>query len=253
MPYAILFYRLVVRPLRGEPVRTLLTALAVALGVAVVLAIEMAGRAAAGSFRSSFETLAGDADYEVSATGGVAPEMLTKLALLPFPIKLRPRIEDFAVLNGRTVPLLGLDVLSEEATAAEGSEAQGEPQNEQKVDTIWVGEGLGLRVGDRARLLIQDQEADYTVGGLLQGQSNEAVVMDLAMATEALRRNGGLDRILVKTSSEHEGALRAALPPGVTLARYGSKKEGNRRMLAAFRWNLRVLSYVALIVGAFLI
>ena len=83
-----------------------------ALGVAVVLAIEMAGRAAAGSFRSSFETLASDADYEVSATGGVAPEMLTKLALLPFPIKLRPRIEDFAVLNGRTVPLLGLDVLS---------------------------------------------------------------------------------------------------------------------------------------------
>ena len=85
MPYAILFYRLVVRPLRGEPVRTLLTALAVALGVAVVLAIEMAGRAAAGSFRSSFETLAGDADYEVSATGGVAPEMLTKLAFYPFP------------------------------------------------------------------------------------------------------------------------------------------------------------------------
>ena len=93
-------------------------------------------------------------------------------------------------------------MLSEEATAAEGSEAQGEPQNEQKVDTIWVGEGLGLRVGDRARLLIQDQEADYTVGGLLQGQSNEAIVMDLAMATEALRRNGGLDRILVKTSSD---------------------------------------------------
>jgi putative ABC transport system permease protein len=252
MPYGVLFYRLIVRPLRGEPVRTLLTALAVALGVAVVLAIEMAGGAAAESFRSSFETLAGDADYEVSATGGVAPETLTKLALLPFPIKLRPRIEDFAVLNGRTVPLLGLDVLSEEATA-QGSEAQGERQNEQKVDTIWVGEGFGLRVGDRARLLIQDQEADYSVGGLLQGQSNEAIVMDLAMATEALRRDGGLDRILVKAASEHEGALRAALPPGVMLARYGSKTEENRRMLAAFRWNLRVLSYVALIVGAFLI
>src|SRR5918996_987166 len=116
MPSGVLFYRLIVRPLRGEPVRTLLTALAVALGVAVVLAIELAGGAAAGSFRSSFETLAGDADYEVSATGGVAPETLTKLALLPFPIKLRPRIEDFAVLNGRTIPLLGLDTLSEEAT-----------------------------------------------------------------------------------------------------------------------------------------
>ena len=56
-----LFYRLVVRPLAGEPVRTALAALAVALGVAVVLAIELAGDAAAGSFRSSVETLAGDA------------------------------------------------------------------------------------------------------------------------------------------------------------------------------------------------
>ena len=56
----------------------------------------------------------------------------------------------------------------------EGSEAQGERQNEQKVDTIWVGEGLGLRVGDRARLLIQDQEADYTLGGLLQGETQRS-------------------------------------------------------------------------------
>ena len=38
--------------------RTALTIAAVALGVAVVLAIELAGEAAAGSFRSSVETLA---------------------------------------------------------------------------------------------------------------------------------------------------------------------------------------------------
>ena len=39
--------------------RTALTVLAVALGVAAVLAIELAGDAAAGSFRSSMETLIG--------------------------------------------------------------------------------------------------------------------------------------------------------------------------------------------------
>ena len=54
-----LFYRLIVRPLRQERLRTSLTVLAVALGVAAVLAIELAGRAAAGSFRSSLETLTG--------------------------------------------------------------------------------------------------------------------------------------------------------------------------------------------------
>ena len=37
-----LFYRLMVRPLFAEPVRTSLTVLAIALGVAVVLAIDLA-------------------------------------------------------------------------------------------------------------------------------------------------------------------------------------------------------------------
>jgi putative ABC transport system permease protein len=50
-----------------------------------------------------------------------------------------------------------------------------------------------------------------------------------------------------------EAILRSKLPPDVDLARFGARTDENRRMLAAFRWNLRVLSYIALIVGAFLI
>ena len=48
-----IFHRLILRPFFREPLRTSLIILAVALGVAVVLAIELAGNAAAGSFRSS--------------------------------------------------------------------------------------------------------------------------------------------------------------------------------------------------------
>ena len=107
--------------------RTLLTALAVALGVAVVLAIEMAGGAAAGSFgrpsRLSPVMRITRSRYRRRRSGNADEARASAL-----PIKLRPRIEDFAVLNGRTVPLLGLDVLSEEATAAE----DGDPQGEQK-------------------------------------------------------------------------------------------------------------------------
>ena len=77
------FYRLIVRPLYREPARTLLTVLAVALGVAVVLAIELAGDAAAGSFRSSIETLTGSANLEVTAVGGVPDNVVATLATLP--------------------------------------------------------------------------------------------------------------------------------------------------------------------------
>ncbi|HYI92163.1 MAG TPA: ABC transporter permease, partial [Bryobacteraceae bacterium] len=240
MHYVILFQRLILRPLRAEPVRTLLTLLAVALGVAVVLAIEMAGEAAAGSFQSSVESLAGDADFEVTATGGVPPQALTTLATLPLALKISPRIEDYAVIvaTGRTVPLIGIDALSYAVD---------------KRDAIWVGPELGWKVGQQVDVLLNDRPTRLTVHGLLLEKAGAVIGMDLAAATFALRRNGTLDRILVEANKDVEEELRKALGPGYTVAPFGSRTGENRRMLAAFRWNLRVLSYIALVVGAFLI
>src|SRR4029453_3080303 len=71
-----LFWRLLIRPLVDEPVRTALTVLAVALGVAVVLAMDLAGEAATGSFHSSLETISGQQDFEITAAGGVPERLL---------------------------------------------------------------------------------------------------------------------------------------------------------------------------------
>jgi putative ABC transport system permease protein len=166
MPYALLFQRIVIRPMRAEPVRTLLTALAVALGVAVVLAIELAGGAAAGSFRSSLETLTGDSDFEVTAHGGITPELLTSLARLPHPLTLRPRIEDYVVLNGRTVPLIGIDVLTD-AVARKAGTDDIDAEELGREDAAWAGAGLGVRKGDKVELLVNDTWASVTIRGLL--------------------------------------------------------------------------------------
>src|SRR5271155_694929 len=110
-----LFYRLMLRPLLQEPVRALLTILAVALGVAVVLAIDLAGGAATGSFWASMETLAGDNDLEIVASGGVPEAVVGTIATLPYSIRISPRIEDSAVIAGtqQTIPLIGLDLVAE--------------------------------------------------------------------------------------------------------------------------------------------
>jgi hypothetical protein len=50
------------------------------------------------------ETLTGDADFEVTATGGVAPEVLTRLATLPHALKIDVRIEEYAVIADRPAP-----------------------------------------------------------------------------------------------------------------------------------------------------
>jgi putative ABC transport system permease protein len=257
-----LFYRLIVRPLRQERLRTTLTVLAVALGVAAVLSIELAGQAAAGSFRSSLETLTGTSNLEVSASGGVPAEVFALLAALPYPLKLHARIEDYGVIDGavrRAVPIIGIDLISEgviEKSLREGeTRAFSDPEVD---DAVWLSSDLGYKSGDRVRLLINDTASDFTVRGVLNDRAGDAVVMDLAPATRLLRRGGRLDRILIeappsRSIEDWETLLRRSLPPGVAIARQGTQTEGNRRMLESFRWNLRVLSYVSLAVGAFLI
>lgn len=255
---ALLFYRLLVRPMLAEPLRTALTLLAVALGVGVVVAIESAGRAAVGSFRSSLESVAGEADYEITAAGGLPEELLAKLSRLPVPVSLAARLEGSGRLApfGTPVRLVGADLIAEAAWGPVRGQELLEVLREPR--SVWCGRAVAARAGQTVRLVVHDAALDYTVRGRLEGAGlDSTVLLDIAAAQEALRKPGRLDRIEVRlpesASPDVEGRLREALPEGVELRPAGTRKEENRKMLAAFRWNLRVLSYIALIVGAFLI
>jgi putative ABC transport system permease protein len=264
----VLFYRLMIRPLWGEPVRTALTVLAIALGVAVVLAIDLAGNAATGSFHSSLETLVGDKDLEIVATGGVPERIVSALTALPYSLRISPRIDDYAVLadTRRSVPLIGLDLVANANQPSPQSSAMEitNPQDALKYlgdyDSVWLGESFHRRTGDRVPLLINDHLAEYTVRGVfLDSNGNAAaIVMDIAAAQHALGRVGTIDRVLIKVPEgmpleSWQQRIHAVLPPGVEVRLAGTGTTENRKMLAAFRWNLRLLSYIALIVGAFLI
>jgi putative ABC transport system permease protein len=272
-----LFWRLMVKPLAEEPVRTGLTVFAVALGVAVVLAMDLAGNAATGSFHSSLETLSGQQNFEITATGGVPEELVGKLAALPYDWRIATRMEDYAVLAEakRTIPLIGLDLIAESDRI--GLQRSQSPAPSQKTtanfelplenliaqDSIWVGESLGKRPGETLQLLINDRSGIYVVRGTFPdaGGNEPAIVMDIAAAQLALRRAGRVDRIyisvpLLESSTsleEWQRRVQQVLPEGVQVQAAGASTNENRKMLAAFRWNLRLLSYIALVVGAFLI
>ena len=231
---------LILRPMRRDLLRTALTILSVALGVAVVVAIDLAGDAATGSFRASMQTLAGRTDLEILANGGIDERLIGRLAALPYDAHFAPLMEAQAVISGiGSVPFYGADLAGAPAGIA---------VSKPLADRLHSGT-LSFNLAGRPQSfpIVQTIPA----GG-------EFLVLDIAEAQRALGRYGRVDRIDVTLGpgedlAKVEAAIRVILPPSALIEKPGARSEENQRMLRAFRWNLRVLSYISLVVGAFLI
>src|SRR5579863_2630427 len=257
-----LFGSLILRPLRRDLLRTSLTVLSVALGVGVVIAIELAGDAATGSFQSSLETLVGKTDLEIVANGGVDEHWIGALAALPVNAKFSPVIEAQGLIDGvGSIPVYGADFITQRE--AEPATAQRAPVVPPDLDTTAVissalAKRLGVQAGGKFSIVLNDATQTFRIARIADAKDAEFVLLDIAAAQRALNEYGKLDRIDVLVSPREdfalvEGEIRAVLPAGCRIEKPGTRSEENQRMLRAFRWNLRVLSYISLVVGAFLI
>jgi putative ABC transport system permease protein len=275
------FRLLVWRHVIGEIPRTALTVGGVALGVAVYVAVATANVEILRSFEQAILGVAGRTTLQVSGNTGVAggfdETIIEAVSHADGILLATPVLEVTAVLNQNssspvTLPILGVDLLAEslvrdyrvmEADAKEtGWERYLDP------DAIFLGRKLaerhGLSVGMPLDVGAGDLSRRLVVRGLLEGQGpgkstlEELAVMDVAATQFTFDRLGRLDRIDLVTDparsvDEVGRAVRALLPPGLTVTRPSQRNAQIERMTRAFRLNVSLLSVVALLVGLFLV
>ena len=205
------------------------------------------GDAATGSFLSSLETLVGRTDLEIVANGGVDEMWAGRLAALPVNATFAPVIETQAAIEGTgSVTVYGIDAV------ARWRDSDG------AVVSSALARRLRLEKNGTLSLTLNDAARDFRVVDIVDAKDAEFVLLDIAAAQQALNEYGRLDRIEVFAGPRQdfaalEHAIRATLPAGYEVRKPGARSDENQRMLRAFRWNLLVLSYVSLVVGAFLI
>ena len=252
-----LFRRLILRPLRRDLMRTLLTLVSIALGVAVVIAIDLAGDASAGSFESSLTTLVGRVDYEITANAGVDEHWLEQLAALPVDARFSAVIEQPVVIEGHgSTTLYGIDIVA--GGAGGGGEFKPENLGTSAVVSNELAERLGWTKGDAITLRGPANANTFRIETVAEKQNTAWIGIDIGAAQELLDSFGKVQRIEVFVGPGEDGSrveklIRATVPSGWEVETPGARSEENRRMLRAFRWNLRILSYISLLVGAFLI
>jgi putative ABC transport system permease protein len=279
-----LFSWFILRRLRLEALRSALTVAGVALGVAVVLAIRLANASALGGFSAALDAVAGKTSLEVIGVGlGVDEPRLAGLGWLREWGDVSPVIESEAMAlvsdaRAEAVRVLGVDVLRDQPFreyrlldlgAATGTDtAPGLLGLLVEPTSIIVSERFarrhGLEVAGVVRLAIGDRVQAFTIRGLLRDEGPARVVdgnfalMDIAAAQLAFDRLGRVDRVDVRLADpsrldEAERAITAKLPPGLSVQRPARRGQQVEQMLAAFQFNLSALSYVALLVGLFLV
>jgi len=132
------------------------------------------------------------------------------------------------------------------------------------VITEKLAKGRGYQIGGELRLMIGDRVLPFVVRGYLKDEGparvldGNFILMDIAAAQLAFDRLGRIDRldVLLPDGADLQrslGEIASRLPAALSAQRPSRRGEQVETMLAAFHANLTALSWIALIVGLFLV
>jgi putative ABC transport system permease protein len=279
-----LFRALVLGHIRANVLRTSVTILAVALGVAIALAIDLANATAIASFASSVNVISNHVNLQILGVGrGFDDRTILRVERIAGVQYASPTIEDSIVVgakpgdafSGEVLRVLGVDLLRPlpgDRTAAVGTPGSvvasaGAPDPYVLVDEhgAFISERIatkyGWKRGARIRGLAGDRAVELRVAGIIPasvpGIDSSVVFVDIATAQEIFEKLGRLDRIdLIVDAARLPAvtkAVQAVIPPGTRAIAPKVRTGEIGRMLSSFQLNLAALSYIALLVGMYLI
>lgn len=279
-----LFGALVLGHLRSNRLRALVTLVAVGLGVAISLAIDLANATAVASFASSVNVVANHVNLQVLGVGrGFDERAIVRVQGIPGVRYASPTIEDSVVIgarrgdpfSGEILRVLGIDLLRPlpQDTSA-SAESPGEFSTSSAAPDSYAliadrGAIVSQRVADRYHVktggaldaIAGDRKVRFHVSAILPsalaGIDSSVVFVDIVTAQELFSKIGLLDRIDLEVDparlAEVRSAVSAVIPPGTRAIEPKVRTGEIERMLRSFTLNLAALSYIAMLVGMYLI
>ncbi|HWQ34763.1 MAG TPA: FtsX-like permease family protein [Blastocatellia bacterium] len=282
-----LFRQFILRQLMQERLRSAATILGIALGIAVIIAIQLTNASSLRGFATALETISGKTSLEIVGAGLGLDEMkLAGLGWLREYGQVSPVIEGDARAQvgsaAESLKVLGVDILRDRSLRdyrlMEYADRKREPSPTEFLyllsdpHSIILTEKFArrydLKVGSQITLTIGDKNESFTIRGLLRDEGpartldGSFALMDIAAAQWAFNRLGRLDRADIRLrddanidEAERQIAerLRQSGVEGLAVQRPARRGQQVEKMLAAFHFNLTALSYIALLVGLFLI
>ena len=279
-----IFKTLFLRYLRIERYRFILTVLGVALGVSVYLSIQLANNASLRAFQNSLDAISGKTNLQVLGSGlGVPEETFIKLLKLTQIENLSPIIQQTVLikntlskessvsLSSKPALLLGVDILARENFRLYEVEKIVSTQDVlaslENRNGLFIGRELANVLNVRIGSFVKIESANYQefeIRGILKNNKlsdsmgGMLIVMDIGDAQASFNRLGYLDRIDIvlkdsKKADYMKRLIQSEITSGLIVDRPQRRGSDVQKMLGSFQLNLKVLSFISVLVGFFLI
>lgn len=265
-------YRTAIRRIQQRPLQTILFIVGVAIGVAMMVSIDIASRSASRAFQLSTDAITGKATHRITADeAGVDEALYTQLRVQQGIVPSAPVVEGYVLaheLGGQNLQLMGVDLFAE--PPFRDYLGQNSRFNSDfllflsQPNTAVLAEPLATRynlaLGDTLTIELNGRQHHLAIIGLLQPSDdatreslNTLIFTDIANAQQILGMHGRLSHIDLILPDDAVAPLAETLPPAVRLEPAAANSQTIRQMTAAFELNLTALSFLALVVGMFLI
>ncbi len=262
---------------RSHRLRTFLTLLGIALGVSVLFAVRTANLTLLASLNVTIEKLAGKATLQIVGDEGGFPESVWETVKdVPGVYIAQPVIEvlgNTAFEDEGNLMIVGVDMLGDRELREyqfdeEGSEIADPLVALAQPDSILISrffaEKHRLSDGDKLPIYTAQGRKDFIVRGIFKPAGigevfdGRIAVMDVFNAQFIFGRGRNIDRIDLMNEKdvpvdELQRRLRERLPAGLEVTRPAARGQGIENAISAMSIGMTVASFVALMVGVFII
>lgn len=257
--------------------RVAMTTLGIALGVSVFFAIRTANAALLDSLTLTVERLAGKSTLEVSAgETGFPEETLETVRATPGVQLAEPVIEVIvhtAFQDEGNLLILGVDTTGDQQLREyefDRSQTQiADPltylaQPNSIILSRAFADRHGLKTGDHLPIFTSHGKMDFVVEGIFKPTGvgevfgGNIAVMDIYSAQVVFGRGHNFDRIDLMNApgaavNDLQQRLRARLPAGIEVMRPEMKGQSLENAVTAMRLGMLITSFIALLVGVYII
>jgi putative ABC transport system permease protein len=263
-------FTLSAREIKTRPGRAILTLLSTAIAIGAIVAVSLATDSTRRALNEMYESVTGRAALEVAAkAGGVFPQAIASeinrtpgvkevVPVLQLPTVLYVGKQHRARLLAMGIdPKLDRDI--RDYTLAQG-EFFGERSDSVLLE-IGFARSVGLKVGDKAKLLTREGMKEVSVAGLLDPRGIAAinqgglVFMPLQTAQSFVRQYGRLSLVLDPSADEEKVLqdIAGRIPDDLAVRRPASRTRLARETMFSVEQGMTFSSVLMLVLAAFMI